>query len=220
MITKRLKSIEKLLERNIREFQQEEKKISEIYGSQVFNEMVMRSYLSRDAYKKLRNIIEHGGQIDKELADVVASAMKDWAISKGATHYTHWFQPLNGLTAEKHDAFFEPTAEGLAIETFDGDKLTQQEPDASSFPSGGIRNTFEARGYTAWDPTSPAFILGGTLCIPTIFLSLIRAKRWIIKLLYYDRFMQLTKQPQKFANILTRILQKFILHWVGSKNIF
>lgn len=171
MITKRLKSIEKLLERNIREFQQEEKKISEIYGSQVFNEMVMRSYLSRDAYKKLRNIIEHGGQIDKELADVVASAMKDWAISKGATHYTHWFQPLNGLTAEKHDAFFEPTAEGLAIETFDGDKLTQQEPDASSFPSGGIRNTFEARGYTAWDPTSPAFILGGTLCIPTIFVS-------------------------------------------------
>jgi glutamine synthetase len=115
--------------------------------------------------------INNGTRLDRKNADQVASAMKDWSISKGATHYTHWFQPLTGATAEKHDAFFKPTGPGRAIERFDGDLLVQQEPDASSFPNGGIRNTFEARGYTAWDPSSPAFVIGKTLCIPTIFIS-------------------------------------------------
>jgi glutamine synthetase len=109
--------------------------------------------------------------IPRDLAEQIASAMKAWAMGKGATHYTHWFQPLTGTTAEKHDAFFEPTADGGAIERFSGDALAQQEPDASSFPSGGIRNTFEARGYTAWDPSSPAFLMARTLCIPTVFVS-------------------------------------------------
>src|SRR5690606_31950525 len=112
-----------------------------------------------------------GKKIDRNIADQVASSMRDWALSKGATHYTHWFQPLTGATAEKHDAFFETTSDGMSIEKFGGSQLVQQEPDASSFPSGGIRNTFEARGYTAWDPTSPAFIYGTTLCIPTIFVA-------------------------------------------------
>jgi glutamine synthetase len=115
--------------------------------------------------------INTGARLDRKLADQVATAMKDWALSKGATHYTHWFQPLTGTTAEKHDAFLKPIGPGRAIERFDGDMLVQQEPDASSFPNGGIRNTFEARGYTAWDPSSPAFLIGKTLCIPTIFIS-------------------------------------------------
>ena len=115
--------------------------------------------------------IQYGTKIDRKMADQVAAAMKDWAISKGATHYSHWFQPLTGSTAEKHDAFFETIGGGMAMEKFGGGQLVQQEPDASSFPNGGIRNTFEARGYTAWDPTSPAFIYGTTLCIPTVFVS-------------------------------------------------
>ncbi|MDX2191699.1 MAG: glutamine synthetase III, partial [Bacteroidota bacterium] len=135
----------------------------------------MKSNLPRDTYKKLMACIEKGEKMDAALADIIASAMKAWAISKGVTHYTHWFQPLTGSTAEKHDAFFEPTADGRAIEAFKGSALIQQEPDASSFPNGGIRSTFEARGYTGWDPTSPAFIMdlgyGKTLCIPTIFVS-------------------------------------------------
>ena len=131
----------------------------------------MRQYLTKDAYKSVMDAIENGTKIDRAIADQIASAMKDWSLSKGATHYTHWFQPLTGATAEKHDAFFEPIGNGNAIEKFGGGQLVQQEPDASSFPNGGIRNTFEARGYTAWDPTSPAFIFGTTLCIPTVFVS-------------------------------------------------
>lgn len=131
----------------------------------------MKEFLSKDAYLVIANSIEKNEPIPRDMAEQVASAMKAWAISKGGTHYTHWFQPLTGTTAEKHDAFFEPTADGKAIETFSGDALAQQEPDASSFPSGGLRNTFEARGYTAWDPSSPAFIMGRTLCIPTVFVS-------------------------------------------------
>ena len=115
--------------------------------------------------------IDKGTQMGSSLADQIASAMKSWARSKGATHYTHWFQPLTGVTAEKHESFFGLDAEGNQIEKFDGDQLVQQIPNASSFPSGGIRNTFEARGYTAWDPTSPAFLFENTLCIPTIFVS-------------------------------------------------
>ena len=144
---------------------------SEIFGKNVFNENTMRQYLTKDAFVGVMNAIQYGKKIDRNIADQVSSSMKDWALSKGVTHYTHWFQPLTGTTAEKHDAFFETIGNGMAIEKFGGSQLVQQEPDASSFPSGGIRNTFEARGYTAWDPTSPAFIYGTTLCIPTIFVA-------------------------------------------------
>jgi len=144
---------------------------SEIFGSQVFNQSIMKEFLTDEAYNSIMLAIEKGEKIQRGTADLIASAMKQWAISKGATHYTHWFQPLTGATAEKHDAFFDPIEGGRAIDKFEGNQLVQQEPDASSFPSGGIRNTFEARGYTAWDPSSPAFIFGDTLCIPTIFVS-------------------------------------------------
>ncbi len=144
---------------------------SELYGVNVFNTATARHYMPKEAYDALLDAIHQGVRIDRKIADQVAAGMKSWAISRGATHYTHWFQPLTGFTAEKHDAFFEPVADGVAIDKFGGGQLVQQEPDASSFPSGGIRNTFEARGYTAWDPTSPAFIMGTTLCIPTIFVS-------------------------------------------------
>ena len=146
-------------------------KRSELFGKNVFDESTMRQYLTKDAYKGVMNAIDHGTKIDRKIADQVSSAMKEWALSKGVTHYTHWFQPLTGATAEKHDAFFETIGGGIAIEKFGGNQLVQQEPDASSFPNGGIRNTFEARGYTAWDPTSPAFIYGTTLSIPTIFVA-------------------------------------------------
>ncbi|MEN8186474.1 MAG: glutamine synthetase III [Bacteroidota bacterium] len=146
-------------------------KHSENFGINVFSENTMRQYLTKEAFQGVMSAMKFGSKIDRKIADQVANSMKDWALSKGATHYTHWFQPLTGGTAEKHDAFFEPVGEGFAVEKFSGSALVQQEPDASSFPSGGIRNTFEARGYTAWDPTSPAFIYGTTLCIPTIFVS-------------------------------------------------
>ncbi len=144
---------------------------SDLFGNNVFNDKRMLQYLTKDALESVKNAISSGSKIDRKMADQVAEAMKGWAISMGATHYTHWFQPLTGATAEKHDAFFDLLPDGTALEKFGGDQLVQQEPDASSFPSGGIRNTFEARGYTAWDPTSPAFIYGTTLCIPTIFVS-------------------------------------------------
>lgn len=144
---------------------------SEHFGTHVFNEDRMLQHLTKDALKSVKGAILSGSKIDRKIADQVAEAMKAWAISMGATHYTHWFQPLTGATAEKHDAFFDLLPDGRALEKFGGGQLVQQEPDASSFPSGGIRNTFEARGYTAWDPTSPAFIYGTTLCIPTIFVS-------------------------------------------------
>ncbi|WP_370391507.1 glutamine synthetase III [uncultured Winogradskyella sp.] len=144
---------------------------SDIFGKNVFNKLAMRQYLTKNALDAITEAIEKGSKIDRMTAEHVATGMKEWAISKGATHYTHWFQPLTGSTAEKHDAFFETMDEESAIEKFDGSQLVQQEPDASSFPSGGIRNTFEARGYTAWDPSSPAFVYGSTLCIPTVFVS-------------------------------------------------
>jgi glutamine synthetase len=147
-------------------------KKSMIFGSNVFNDKAMRQFLTSEAYKAVKNAVEHGTKIDRKLADYIAMGMKEWALSKGVTHYTHWFQPLTGTTAEKHDAFFETSYDGSdPVEKFGGSQLVQQEPDASSFPNGGIRNTFEARGYTAWDPTSPAFIYGTTLCIPTVFIS-------------------------------------------------
>ncbi len=147
------------------------KSIPEEFGRYVFNKIQMRRYLSTEAYEGIMQAIEKGERISRKVADQIALGMKAWAIENGATHYTHWFQPLNEASAEKHDTFFEPDKEGIVIEKFSGDKLVQQEPDASSFPSGGIRSTFEARGYTAWDPSSPAFILGKTLCIPSVFIS-------------------------------------------------
>jgi len=146
-------------------------KISDYFGSLTFNREAMKQFLTKETYRKVIAAIEKGEKIDRRIADQVAASLKTWAIDKGATHYTHWFHPLTGATAEKHDAFIIPADDGKAIENFQGSELIQQEPDASSFPSGGIRNTFEARGYTAWDPSSSAFIMDQTLCIPTIFVS-------------------------------------------------
>ncbi|HIY82861.1 MAG TPA: glutamine synthetase III, partial [Candidatus Rubneribacter avistercoris] len=146
-------------------------KVSEIYGSMVFNEHTMQERLPSATYKSLLKTIREGAPLEIEVANVVAHAMKEWAIEKGATHYTHWFQPLSGVTSEKHDSFLDPTGDGRAIMSFSGKELIQGEPDASSFPSGGLRATFEARGYTAWDPTSFAFIKDEVLCIPTAFCS-------------------------------------------------
>ena len=150
-------------------------RISEYYGSHVFSKATMQEYMAPKVYKKVIANIESGQHLDRDLADHIADAMRNWAISMGVTHYAHWFQPLTGRTAEKHDSFFTITADGTPIEKFSGDALVQQEPDGSSFPGGGLRSTFEARGYTAWDPTSPAFVLEveneKTLCIPTIFVT-------------------------------------------------
>ena len=170
MSTLRFHAIKETLNRKPLKIEEKERR-SAIFGANVFNEATMRQSLTKDAYNSVMDAIENGSKIDRGIADQIASAMKDWALSKGVTHYTHWFQPLTGATAEKHDAFFETIGGGLAVEKFGGGQLVQQEPDASSFPNGGIRNTFEARGYTAWDPTSPAFIYETTLCIPTVFVA-------------------------------------------------
>ena len=146
-------------------------KVPEIFGSLVFNDEIMRERLPKDIYKSLHKTIEAGKQLDSAVANSVAAAMKDWALENGATHYTHWFQPMTGITAEKHDSFISPTSDGRVIMEFSGKELIKGEPDASSFPSGGLRSTFEARGYTAWDPTSYAFIKDGSLCIPCVFCS-------------------------------------------------
>ncbi|SED04856.1 glutamine synthetase [Tenacibaculum sp. MAR_2009_124] len=170
MSVSRFSALQEALNRNIVSVE-EKKRRSELFGENVFNERAMRQHMTKEAYQSVMDAIEFGVKIDRRIADQIAVSMKDWALSKGATHYTHWFQPLTGATAEKHDAFFETIEGGGAMERFDGGQLVQQEPDASSFPNGGIRNTFEARGYTAWDPTSPAFIYGTTLCIPTVFVA-------------------------------------------------
>jgi glutamine synthetase len=167
----RFKALESVYTRRPLEVEAPSDKISDFYASNVFGKKAMREFLPDEVYKQVMEAIEKGIQLDRKIADHVAMGMKSWAMTKGVTHYTHWFQPLTGTTAEKHDSFFQPTLDGAALEVFDGGQLVQQEPDASSFPSGGIRNTFEARGYTAWDPTSAAFIMGKTLCIPTIFVS-------------------------------------------------
>lgn len=167
----RFSALKQTLNRPVREIDYPSNKVSDYFGSMTFNQSVMREYLTEEAFDVVQNSIQKGARIERKIADQIASAIKAWAIGKGATHYTHWFHPLTGATAEKHDAFMQPIGQGKAIEEFQGDSLIQQEPDASSFPSGGIRTTFEARGYTAWDPTSPAFIINNTLCIPTIFVS-------------------------------------------------
>ncbi len=171
MSTIRFRALETAVKREPVKFQYEHIKQSDLFGVDVFNEDSMRQTMTKEAFNSVLDAINKGKKISRNVADQVASAMKAWALSKGATHYTHWFQPLTGATAEKHDAFFESLWEGGAMEKFNGGQLVQQEPDASSFPNGGIRNTFEARGYTAWDPTSPAFIFETTLCIPTIFVA-------------------------------------------------
>jgi len=147
------------------------KAIPEIFGSMVFNEAAMKDRLPRETFKTLMSTIEKGEPLDSDIANVVANSMKEWAIEKGATHYTHWFLPMTGMTAEKHDSFFSPEAGGAAIMEFSGKELIKGESDASSFPNGGLRSTFEARGYTAWDPTSYAFVKDNVLCIPTAFCS-------------------------------------------------
>ena len=146
-------------------------RVPELFGSMVFNEVVMKERLPKDVYRALKQTIRQGTALDAQIAGIIANAMKDWAIEKGATHYTHWFQPMTGITAEKHDSFISPCADGTVIMEFSGKELIKGESDASSFPSGGLRATFEARGYTAWDPTSYAFIKDDTLCIPTAFCS-------------------------------------------------
>ncbi|MEC5165915.1 glutamine synthetase [Flavobacterium sp. PL11] len=171
MSTLRFQALREASTREPVKFEESDKK-SALFGSNVFNDKTMKQYLTSDAFKGVQGAVQHGSKIDRKLADYIAMGMKEWALSKGVTHYTHWFQPLTGITAEKHDAFFETFPDGSdPVEKFGGAQLVQQEPDASSFPNGGIRNTFEARGYTAWDPTSPAFIFGTTLCIPTVFIS-------------------------------------------------
>ena len=171
MSTFRFQALSDLLHRQPLKVDPPSSKISEYFGTDVFGINAMKEYLTKTAFDAVMESMDKGTTVDRKMADEIASGMKAWAINKGATHYTHWFQPLTGTTAEKHDAFFEPLKGGGSIERFSGTLLVQQEPDASSFPSGGLRNTFEARGYTAWDPSSPAFILDNTLCIPTIFIA-------------------------------------------------
>ena len=175
MSTNRSTALSLFLSRPKNPLARENKKISSYYAENVFTEDKLKAYLSNDAYKAYNQTISQGQKISRQLADQIAAALKAWAMEKGTTHYTHWFQPLTGTTAEKHDSFFTLAGNGSAVEKFDGDALVQQEPDASSFPSGGLRATFEARGYTAWDPMSPAFIMdiagSKTLCIPTVFIS-------------------------------------------------
>jgi glutamine synthetase len=171
MGTLRFNALEKAITRQPLEVKAPSAKTSEYYGMNVFNRKRMQEYLSQEAFDNVMEAIDKGTKIDRKVSNQIASGMKAWALDKGVTHYTHWFHPLTGATAEKHDAFFEPASDAYVIENFDGSKLVQQEPDASSLPSGGMRNTFEARGYTAWDPSSPAFVMGTTLCIPSVYVS-------------------------------------------------
>ena len=171
MSTYRITAIEDVLERAPKVLETPSRKISEYYGDHAFTLSAMREYLTEEAYDHVVSASQDGIRIERKIADQVASSLKEWSMARGATHYTHWFQPLTGSTAEKHDSFIQPDGRGGAIERFDGSLLVQQEPDASSFPNGGIRSTFEARGYTLWDPTSAPFIMGTTLCIPTIFIA-------------------------------------------------
>ncbi len=171
MSTLRFKALEQTISRHPLEVQSPSKKTSDYFAINVFNKKRMQEYLSQEAFDSVMEAIDKGTKVDRKVSNQISSGMKAWAIDRGATHYTHWFHPLTGATAEKHDAFFEPASDASVIENFDGGKLVQQEPDASSLPSGGMRNTFEARGYTAWDPSSPAFVMGNTLCIPSVYVS-------------------------------------------------
>jgi glutamine synthetase len=167
----RFSALKEVFKREPVELKCSSRKASEYFAENVFDLPKMERHLSKEAYKMVKQAIEEGKSLTRKDADLVATGIKSWALSKGATHFTHWFHPLTDGTAEKHDAFLEVGDNGLTVEKFSGEVLVQSEPDASSFPSGGIRNTFEARGYTAWDVSSPVFIVGSTLCIPTIFVS-------------------------------------------------
>ena len=184
------------------------RKATDEFGSLTFNEEVQRARLPKDVFRALRRATAHGESIDPSVADIIASALKDWAVEHGATHYTHWFQPMTGITAEKHDSFLNPTSDGRAVAEFSGKELVRGEPDASSFPSGGMRSTFEARGYTAWDPTSPPWLLvmpqGATLVIPTAFVS------WTGDAL--DKKTPLLRSQEALSKQAVRILKLF-----GSK---
>jgi glutamine synthetase len=171
MSTYRFEALKEIAKRQPKKVEFPSMKATDYFGINVFDKAKMKRFLSKEAYNAVVVAATEGTGIDRKMADQVAAGMKEWAISRGATHYTHWFHPLTDATAEKHDAFFDMDPNGDIVESFDGKLLAQQEPDASSFPSGGIRNTFEARGYTAWDPSSPAFVSGHTLCIPTVFIS-------------------------------------------------
>ena len=187
---------------------QAQRKVTDDFGSLTFNEEAQRARLPKDVFRALRRAIAHGEGLDHSVADIVASAFKDWAVEHGATHYTHWFQPMTGITAEKHDSFLNPTSDGRAVAEFSGKELVRGEPDASSFPSGGMRSTFEARGYTAWDPTSPPWLLvteeGTTLVIPTAFVS------WTGDAL--DKKTPLLRSMEALSKQAVRILRLF-----GSK---
>ena len=194
---------------------------SEYFGKYVFNRAKMYKYLPADVYDKLIAVIDNGAALDRSIANAVANGMKQWAEENGVTHYTHWFQPLTGGTAEKHDAFIEHDGKGGMIEEFSGKLLVQQEPDASSFPNGGIRNTFEARGYSAWDPTSPVFIIDDTLCIPTIFISYtgeaLDYKAPLLRSLHAVNVA--ARPPRRCAAISTRMSRRSFPIWAGSRNI-
>ena len=190
--------------------------IPEMFASNVFNWQVMQDKLPKDIFRSLRKTIEEGRPLDNSLANIVANAMKDWAVEKGATHYTHWFQPMTGVTAEKHDSFITPTKDGKVIMDFSGKELVRGEPDASSFPSGGMRATFEARGYTAWDPTSFAFVKDGTLFIPTAFCSysgeVLDKKTPLLK-----SMNALNKQALRILRLFGNTTAKAVLPTVGAE---
>lgn len=171
MSTLRFKCVEEAFDRKAIPVELPKERVEEYYGKYVFNRQKMFQYLPQNTYQALIKAIDNKEPLSREIADSVAEGMKKWAIDNGARHYSHWFHPLTDGTAEKHDAFIEHDGKGGVVENFSGKLLVQQEPDASSFPNGGIRNTFEARGYSVWDISSPAFILDNTLCIPTIFIS-------------------------------------------------
>ncbi|MFA6712664.1 MAG: glutamine synthetase III, partial [Bacteroidales bacterium] len=171
MSTFRQRALDEFATHKAERFFLENKPVSEFFAKNVFNSEKMKKYLSQQAYQQVMEAIKDGKKIDRTIADDIASGMKSWAVEMGATHYTHFFHPLTDATAEKHESFIDMSKSGEVVENFKGEALVQQEPDASSFPNGGMRSTFEARGYTAWDPSSPAFILDQTLCIPTVFVS-------------------------------------------------
>ena len=167
----RFKMVDAAINHTALEVEAPEGRPSDYFGAKVFGREAMRKYLDKKTYEALSDTMANGTPLKREVADSIAAGMRQWALEHGADHYTHWFQPLTGGTAEKHDAFAQPDGYGGVIEEFSGKLLAQSEPDASSFPNGGIRNTFEARGYSAWDPASPAFIVDTTLCIPTVFIA-------------------------------------------------
>jgi len=194
------------------------KKTSDYYGVNVFNRDKMNKYLSKETFKIVTDAIDNGQPLNRDIASHVAAGMKMWAMELGATHYTHWFHPLTDGTAEKHDSFIEHAGKGNIAEEFEGKLLAQQEPDASSFPSGGIRNTFEARGYTAWDPSSPAFIIDDTLCIPTIFISY-TGEALDYKTPLLRALASVNKAATETCNFFDTNVRRYNPTWVGNKNI-